>query len=249
METTVKQRLLDFIYHLRVTQKDFCDALGVSNSYVHSIRKSIAPDKLSKIRESYPDLNIEWLLTGKGEMLNSGRPVSGSVVVTNNGQINGNNNMNVTHTHSSSAEQCDEDVPMSEVEELPIIPSKIVNEPTIDVYSYINENNTDTTPKVPQLPKASAGYKIKSRAMEPDIYPGDMLFLEPYPVGEEHIVPGDPYVVDTSTNGLVTRYLFYSDDGGFLAVSKNPDRYPNFVIKREHINSISRIVGLLRLNV
>ena len=249
METTVKERLIRFIKSIRFTQKEFCDSIGVCKSYVSTIRQSIAPDKLSKIRESYPDLNIEWLLTGKGEMLNGTRVVSGSVVVTNNGQINGNNNMNVTHTHSSSAEQCDEDVPMSEVEELPIIPSKIVNEPTIDVYSYINENNTDTTPKVPQLPKASAGYKIKSRAMEPDIYPGDMLFLEPYPVGEEHIVPGDPYVVDTSTNGLVTRYLFYSDDGGFLAVSKNPDRYPNFVIKREHINSISRIVGLLRLNV
>ena len=248
METTVKQRLLSFLKFMRYTQTEFCGKLGVSNAYISSIRKSIPPEKLSAISAQYPDLNIEWLLTGNGNMLNSGRIVSGGVVVTNNGQINGNNNMNVTHTHNSSAEQSDEDVPMSEVEELPIIPSKIVNEPAIDVYNYINENNTDTTPKVPQLPKASAGYKIKSRAMEPDIYPGDMLFLEPYPVGEEHIVPGDPYVVDTSTNGLVTRYLFYADDG-FLAVSKNPDRYPNFVIKREHINTISRIVGLLRLNV
>ena len=248
METTVKERLIRFIKSIRFTQKEFCDSIGVCRSYVSTIRQSLAPEKLSAISAQYPELNIEWLLTGKGEMLNSGRAVSGSVVVTNNGHINGNNNMNVTHTHNSSAEPSDDDVPMSEVEELPIIPSKIVNEPAIDVYNYINENNTDTTPKVPQLPKASAGYKIKSRAMEPDIYPGDMLFLEPYPVGEEHIVPGDPYVVDTSTNGLVTRYLFYADDG-FLAVSKNPDRYPNFVIKREHINTISRIVGLLRLNV
>lgn len=248
METTVKERLTRFLKTLRIKQYEFCDALGVSHGYVCSIRQSIAPDKLSKIRESYPELNIEWLLTGKGEMLNSTRAVSGSVVVTNNGQITGNNNMNVTHTHNSSAEPSGDDVSMSEVEEIPVIPASIVNEPEVDVYEFVMENETNTQPAVAQFPKTFGWYKIKSRAMEPNICSGDVLALNPYPQGREFIEPGYPYVVDTNTNGLVTRLLFPHPDG-YRAVSYQPDKYPEYIIPHEHVIRIYRIVGLLRQSV
>ena len=38
-------------------------------SYVNSIYKSIGSDRRDLIIEKYPDLNIDWLLTGRGEML------------------------------------------------------------------------------------------------------------------------------------------------------------------------------------
>jgi hypothetical protein len=44
-------------------------AIGVSNAYVTSIRKSIDKDKIQSIALKFPDLNIDWLLYGKGEML------------------------------------------------------------------------------------------------------------------------------------------------------------------------------------
>ena len=140
------------------------------------------------------------------------------------------------------------DLPIKKDKIIPIIPVDIYNEPTVDVYEYILDQETDTAPAVEQFPKTDMYYRIKSRAMEPNICAGDILALAAYPVGCERIVPGDPYVVDTNTNGLVTR-LLYNHQDGYLAKAHNAERYPDFIISREEIMRIYRIVGLLRINV
>ena len=69
-ESTIKSRLIDFLDYKRVSKTDFGKSIGVSNAFVTSIRKSIQPDKLQSIASTFPDLNINWLMTGDGEMLN-----------------------------------------------------------------------------------------------------------------------------------------------------------------------------------
>ena len=71
METTVKERLIEYLKCKGISKTEFGERIGVSNAYVTSIRKSIQPDKLQAIALNYPDLNTSWLLTGEGEMLNS----------------------------------------------------------------------------------------------------------------------------------------------------------------------------------
>ena len=238
----MKQRIKEYLKYKDEKIIDFSAKIGVSNAYVSSIRKSIQPDKLARIQQVYPDLNIEWLVTGRGDMINTSR----AITMTNSGNITGNgNNVNVVGFGGGPNNS---DAEMMEVEELPVIPSNIVNEPNIDVLTYINSNNTNTQPVVRQFPEAVAFYKIKSKAMEDKICAGDILAITPYPQGEEHIVPGDPYVVDTNTNGLITRRLFEHLDG-YIARSNKPEEYPEFIILREHIIRVYRIVGLLRQNV
>lgn len=71
MQDTVKQRLKYYLRIKGVTQEKFGYTIGVSATYVSSMRNSIAPDKIKEIQHHYPDLNIEWLLTGVGDMLNT----------------------------------------------------------------------------------------------------------------------------------------------------------------------------------
>lgn len=66
---TVKDRLKEFIKHKGIPVRKFEETIGVSHSYVSNIRVSIQPDKMISIAKCYPELNTEWLLTGKGEML------------------------------------------------------------------------------------------------------------------------------------------------------------------------------------
>lgn len=66
---TIKERIIKLIKRKDITQKFFCDKLGVSHNYITTINKSIPSDRLVQIIELYPDLNIDWLLTGQGEML------------------------------------------------------------------------------------------------------------------------------------------------------------------------------------
>lgn len=70
---TVKGRLLTYLKHKRITQAEFCKAVGVASTYINVIRKSIPSDKVNRIVSLYPDLNRDWLLYGEGEMLTTDR--------------------------------------------------------------------------------------------------------------------------------------------------------------------------------
>ena len=69
METSVKERLKQFIDTLNISEREFCRRIGVSSSYVMSIKKSIQPDKMQAISIHFPELNPLWLLLCQGEML------------------------------------------------------------------------------------------------------------------------------------------------------------------------------------
>ncbi|MBR0166536.1 MAG: LexA family transcriptional regulator [Prevotella sp.] len=65
---TVKDRIKAFCKAEKTTVSAFEKSIGVSNGYVNAISRSIGIDNLNTIIEIYSNLNIEWLLTGRGEM-------------------------------------------------------------------------------------------------------------------------------------------------------------------------------------
>lgn len=69
MEDNVKGRLSAYLKSKGINNSEFGRLIGVSNAYISSIRKSIQPDKVEKIANTFPDLNMKWLLTGEGNML------------------------------------------------------------------------------------------------------------------------------------------------------------------------------------
>ena len=75
----LKKRLKTFISKKRLKISFFESEIGLSHGYVNSITKNIGNDKLEKIVERFPELNIEWLLFGKGSMLKSSAPDSAVV--------------------------------------------------------------------------------------------------------------------------------------------------------------------------
>lgn len=70
---SVKNRIKDFLKLEKISISDFEKSINSSNGYVNSISKSVGLDKLELIIENYSTLNIEWLLTGKGEMLKTAK--------------------------------------------------------------------------------------------------------------------------------------------------------------------------------
>lgn len=61
MEQTVKYRLEQFLKNRGIKKTEFAKAIGVSNSYITSMRKSIQPDKLEKINYSYLVINLSYV--------------------------------------------------------------------------------------------------------------------------------------------------------------------------------------------
>lgn len=68
---SVKDRLIDFLKYKGLSQSKFEKSIGASNGYINSMRKGIGAERLEQVRREYPDLNIDWLLSGNGNMLNS----------------------------------------------------------------------------------------------------------------------------------------------------------------------------------
>ena len=71
----VKQRIKQFCEAEGITVSSFEKSIGASNRYVNSITRSVGLDKLNSILEEYPYLNIEWLLTGRGNMIRTTVPI------------------------------------------------------------------------------------------------------------------------------------------------------------------------------
>ena len=80
-----KERLLDFIAHKNMIVSEFERICGLSNGYVGNMKNTVGRKGLNEIRRAFPDLNPEWLLTGRGEMLN---PISGITQSQNGGNHN-----------------------------------------------------------------------------------------------------------------------------------------------------------------
>lgn len=66
---TVKDRLIAYLSEKKLSKAEFGRRIGASSAFVTSMRKSMQPDKIERIAQEFPDLNIVWLQTGEGEML------------------------------------------------------------------------------------------------------------------------------------------------------------------------------------
>lgn len=65
-------RIFEYLHHHRITAYNFERELGIANGYLkkqHKGKGTIGSEILEKISEKYKDLNISWLITGKGKML------------------------------------------------------------------------------------------------------------------------------------------------------------------------------------
>ena len=72
MKSSLHERLKIFIDYLGISHNKFARSIGISGaqiSYIINSHQNFGVDKLLKIINIYPELNVEWLLTGKDKML------------------------------------------------------------------------------------------------------------------------------------------------------------------------------------
>lgn len=62
-----KLRVLQFVDYKKLSNRKFCDKISVSHIYFTK-DGAISTDILNKIFSEYPELSMEWVVTGRGEM-------------------------------------------------------------------------------------------------------------------------------------------------------------------------------------
>lgn len=63
-----KERLKIFVQSLNKGQNAFEAEVGIANGYLASKSQSVNSDAIEKILNKYPNLNLDWLFTGNGNM-------------------------------------------------------------------------------------------------------------------------------------------------------------------------------------
>ena len=74
VKMNAKERLLEFLTYLNIGQTAFEKKISIANGYISHNKGSLGSEIISKISDVYPDLDLEWLITGKGDMLKSDIP-------------------------------------------------------------------------------------------------------------------------------------------------------------------------------
>lgn len=250
MEGTVKERLIKFIRHKGITLAEFQRRCGLSSGYVNNMVNGIGYAKLEAIKGEFPELNAEWLLKGEGEMC---EPQTQVVRQTN--QYGDNNYAAPGANIVARCTQCGRttlptDIQDAEIiEELrqPIVPTEWTHKPGVDLLREVQKRQDEVSmARVIALDvPIDVWHIVRDESLFPDCKRGDMLALNAYPKDRAKPIPGKLHAVDTVSNGLIVRKLYY-EDYGFRAVAPNKE-FPDMRLEHEEIIRIYRIVCLARI--
>ena len=223
----VKDRLKSFIKNKGLTVRDFEKTVGVSNGYVNSISKSIGIEKISKILEIYPNLNIEWLLTGQGSMLKTDEKVP---------------NVKVFKQKTDR---------LVEKQEIPLYDM----EATAGIIDQLNgdvKNIPIDTIRIPNMPRADGAVYVTGDSMYPLLKSGDIVIFKRIHDIPYDIFWGEMYIVSMNIADeeyVTVKYVQKSDKGDdwIKLVSLNQHHQPKD-IPLSKVRAMALVKASIRFN-
>lgn len=234
MKSVVKERLEDFLKFKKISKTEFGKRIGVSAAYVTGIRKSLSQEKISSIAQEFPDLNIEWLLTGEGEML---KGQSGSTIVT--GDVTGNGN------HIASPKEEDVEVVEAEeveIKETPILTADVLNQEGLNLQRALSNGTLDVEVKPTQdvLPPHNAKAYTETDEMSPEIEANDPVFVELLS-SPKNFEDGRMYLVNLH-HGSFVRWVVRVDDDHVKLFSMKSEK----MVPISSIKSMAEVVAITK---
>ena len=243
METSVKQRLIGFIKHENLSQKKFETLVGLSNGYVNNIRQSISPEKLQSIALCFPNLSLEWLLTGEGEMLRGGVGMVNVSCGHGNASVRENNG-SFTINNGGAGEGSRPRISYSEG-------SPYYN---VDFEAGFDILYNDQSPApeyniyIPQYNgRGIIWCNITGDSMSPTITSGDIIAIKEVYDWQSYIVYGEIYAIVTSNDMRTVKIIRKgSTDEKVRLVPINHDEFDEQEIPISLIMKVFKVVGCIK---
>lgn len=197
----------------------FASLIGVSEANVRNYKNGVMPkaDFLEKIARSF-DININWLLTGEGNMLRT--------------ESEKEENIPVAHPSDS---------PMEGIPLIPISAMAGAFTGEQSVLEYECERFV-----VPTFKGAEFLISVKGSSMYPKYNSGDIVACKRLPMDDIFFQWNKVYVLDTDQGPLIKRVKPGSDKEHVLIVSDN-EHYEPFELPLERIYHVALVIGVIRL--
>lgn len=238
----------------------FAKELGKNRSYISQIlndKVAVKTELFMVLQYKFGGFNIDWLLEGKGEMLEN--PTQENKVVDANNASNSivgysNNNCNVIV--GGEGEKVSEsfvlpnkygDSPNADRVWRPVVPTNMARQSDFDIMGHIEKQINGNFER---LYSGTAPVDIWHYLEDNDLYPffqkGDCIGLKAYPLGDTRIKTGDVYAVDTKRDGLIVRRCRLSVEGDIVTYTYNDTDPQEFVIPKGDIIRVYKKVLMFR---
>lgn len=240
----VKERMIEFIEFLQIGQKKFADKVGLSNGFVNNIGPSITTTSLNKIAKAYPNLNINWLLTGKGHMMNIT-----DIFLGDGEKVNHSKSKDLLHAAEESAkyksarrakfkETSDTRRPIYNISGT-ASPMVIFNDEPELIEGYVD---------VPEFGQIAGYVRVYGNSMYPKYCNGDVVACRE--LTNKRIIPyGEAYLVITDEHRMIKYIDSYDHDEKKVTLRSEHADYKPFVIERDDIKKLYIIKGKITRNI
>lgn len=215
-----KDRLLEFLRYKGLGQQKFEISIGMSNGWANKVGDSIRENTLKKISEVYPELNIAWLKSGVGVMLNNGE--SEETLYT------------PKEEHSQTTESEDT------AKWVLLLPVSAQGGSLNDFVVSVKESDCEKV--VSPIRGVDFAMTVSGDSMSPEYPNGSRIFIKK--INERAFIEwGKVYVLDTC-NGTVIKILVPSDKEGYVkCVSINTDPiFAPFEVALEDIYGVYKVL-------
>lgn len=216
-KSPIKQNILLYLANKGVTPYEFYKISGVTRGILQQ-SNGISEDNIARFLAYAPDVNIEWLITGKGYMLK-----------------------NTTDQRQMESAHL---VPENSNEGIPLIPLSAMAGSFTDESSVMEFECEHYV--IPAFKGADFLIQVKGDSMQPTYYSGDLVACQRIPLNDLFFQWNKTYVLDTKQGALIKRIRRGSDDDHVLIVSDNTD-YEPFELSKSQFNSVALVRGLVRL--
>jgi phage repressor protein C with HTH and peptisase S24 domain len=227
------ERILQYIDYKGLNNSSFEKKIGVSNGYIATQSKrnaDLGEGILNKILDNSLDINPEWLLTGKGEMLKVNPELYKD---HQNRSIKGN--LQYASEENSRPKR---GIPLIPIEAMAGFGSGEVKVMDYDLGEYV----------VPEFDELKVDFMITVRgsSMYPKYSSGDLVACKKIAMNDIFFQWNKVYVLDTEQGALIKRVDIGRDDEHILIVSEN-EKYKPFQLHKSKIYAIAIVVGVIRL--
>lgn len=216
-KSPIKQKILLYLAKKGVTQYEFYKESGVTRGILQQ-NNGISEDNISRFLAYAPDINADWLLTGRGDMLKEASEQRVS---------------EVAHP-----------VPAGTHAGIPLIPLNAMAGAftgDLSVLDYECEHYV-----IPDFQGADFLIRVKGDSMQPTYYAGDLIACQHVPLDDLFFQWGKAYVLDTTQGPLIKRIRPGKDNEHLLIISDNT-AYPPFELARDQFHGVALVRGLVRL--
>lgn len=233
----IKERILQFIEYKGISKYKFYQETGITRGVLDK-ESGISEDNIAKFIAYSDEINLEWLLLGKGEMLKR-----------NVNEMWSNNLTTKTTTFKEETKSKENVVNLNksttDYEGIPLIPIEAMagfGTGGVQVMDYDTERYV-----VPEFTELNVDFmlRVKGSSMYPKYNSGDLVACKKLVLNDIFFQWNKVYVLDTDQGALIKRIKKGSDDH-LQIVSDNPS-YEPYELHLSKIHAIAIVLGVIRL--